>query len=342
MWEHVKLYDKSITDMVIDIPEIQRTIDAEHVKQIMIFQQAYWNDHKRYCISGVISIAIDAKTGIEYLIDGQHRFLAFKHLADSYPERSLVVTIDQYTYTDGHSELEELYQLVNICKPNDIAVMSLNVYKILGDIEKYLIGEFSTYIKSSKSPHRPNINFTSIKEYILSNSVIDKLELTNAGEFIDLFIDLNRYYATNIATHHTLWHVKDYYKVIERINSLPNRLYIGLWNNYEWIDRIVDSKVLGLSWDKLVHVSNGYRPKIPVSLRKQVWGSDKLEGQCYCCKDDINYDIFECGHIIPIAHGGLTNITNLKPICRSCNNDMKTMNMNDYKNLLYLNSTDQN
>jgi 5-methylcytosine-specific restriction endonuclease McrA len=39
----------------------------------------------------------------------------------------------------------------------------------------------------------------------------------------------------------------------------------------------------------------------------------------------------ECGHIIAHALGGNALLDNLMPVCKSCNRDMGTMNLEEYK-----------
>ena len=50
-----------------------------------------------------------------------------------------------------------------------------------------------------------------------------------------------------------------------------------------------------------------------------------------CCQvTDITQMSFNCGHIIAEYNGGETIVSNLKPICQSCNSSMGTQNMTDY------------
>ena len=73
--------------------------------------------------------------------------------------------------------------------------------------------------------------------------------------------------------------------------------------------------------------------KISAALRSTVWQiqfPEKLNGNCYCCKRNISYDYFECGHILPESKGGETVVNNLRPICGACNKSMGTMHMDDF------------
>jgi 5-methylcytosine-specific restriction endonuclease McrA len=77
------------------------------------------------------------------------------------------------------------------------------------------------------------------------------------------------------------------------------------------------------------------KKKISFSLRKSCWneyvGSTIGSTKCLCCqRTDISQLDFECGHVIAEAIGGETNISNLRPICRSCNGSMGICDMRVY------------
>jgi len=81
------------------------------------------------------------------------------------------------------------------------------------------------------------------------------------------------------------------------------------------------------------------RISIPKSVKDQLWdniyGSSAGEGNCYVCSNKINSKKFDCGHIIAVSAGGTNDITNLKPICSSCNKSMGTKNMEEFKKEYY-------
>lgn len=68
--------------------------------------------------------------------------------------------------------------------------------------------------------------------------------------------------------------------------------------------------------------------KIPSALRQQVWiefcGSEHFKHKCFVtwCKNMITPFTFEVGHNIPESKGGSSDISNLRPICSSCNKSM--------------------
>lgn len=80
-----------------------------------------------------------------------------------------------------------------------------------------------------------------------------------------------------------------------------------------------------------------YKKKtIPKKLRQLVWnkhiGESNGIGMCKCClKTKIDKMDFHCGHIVSERDGGLTELSNLLPICALCNRSMGTMNLYDFK-----------
>jgi hypothetical protein len=63
------------------------------------------------------------------------------------------------------------------------------------------------------------------------------------------------------------------------------------------------------------------------SLRQTIWVSHMgrtFEGKCPIpwCVSIISVFNFECGHNIPESRGGVTDVSNLIPICGSCNKGM--------------------
>jgi 5-methylcytosine-specific restriction endonuclease McrA len=69
------------------------------------------------------------------------------------------------------------------------------------------------------------------------------------------------------------------------------------------------------------------KTKIPKALREQVWLTwcgDKFKHKCLVawCQNMMTPFTFQVGHNVPESKGGLTDISNLKPICPNCNLSM--------------------
>jgi len=76
------------------------------------------------------------------------------------------------------------------------------------------------------------------------------------------------------------------------------------------------------------------RRKIPKGVKQELWKKyfgKKYTGKCYVCSNPIHITDFEAGHNRSLSKGGSDRITNLRPICGSCNNSMSTMSIETYK-----------
>lgn len=77
------------------------------------------------------------------------------------------------------------------------------------------------------------------------------------------------------------------------------------------------------------------RKTIPKYIKSLVWnkymGENNTTSKCVCClSQTIDCRSFHCGHVISEAKGGDLSITNLRPICASCNLAMSTKSMNEF------------
>lgn len=80
---------------------------------------------------------------------------------------------------------------------------------------------------------------------------------------------------------------------------------------------------------------NKKKQNIPNSRRIASWnehiGIDIGRAKCMCCQENIiTQHKFNCGHVLSEAHGGTIEVSNLRPICYDCNNDMGSENMKDF------------
>lgn len=93
-----------------------------------------------------------------------------------------------------------------------------------------------------------------------------------------------------------------------------------------------DIRIPNLEKSSLLKLSNktkkisSKRKKISKGLREKVWikyMKNRVQGKCYCCRiKPIHFTDFEVGHNKSVHAGGQNHITNLRPICRSCNREM--------------------
>ena len=81
------------------------------------------------------------------------------------------------------------------------------------------------------------------------------------------------------------------------------------------------------------------KDKITLAMREQIWKKyigREIDCLCPVCQTRvIGMTDFSVGHIISEATGGVTDITNLVPICGNCNSRMSTENLFEYSKKNY-------
>ncbi len=324
--EHIKKFEKatkSFRETEYTVPAIQREVNVEVINKIYENERAFYKKHNHYMIPGAISIAV--LNGVEYIIDGQHRMAAYKLLWDENPGQSLVININYY-HCESMNALEEIYKLTNTSTPNDIARLTVSVAKLIREIVDHFVIKFSEYVKSTAKPVTPNISKDMLKaklEAVITDNSFQP------GEFIVLATELNAYYGQCSESIFRKWHVPT--GTLEMISKRLSQLYLGLYRNFEWVDAIMRMKTRNVKPASFEHYIGTYRQKIPKIVRNAVWDCKFTESVCYCCGKLTDKDTFQCGHVIPVSQGGETKKSNLRPICASCNNDMGTMNLEEYK-----------
>ena len=165
----------------------------------------------------------------------------------------------------------------------------------------------------------------------------DLLELNKINK------DINSFYMKGNLTYNMLLHQKREFETEincpnfltqNELNKINNDLIkikeeIQNFNIKKTIIKEEETKEIIIAIKK-----NNKKEKIPVSVKNTLWSlnfPNVLQGKCYCCKTEvISKNNFDCGHITSENDGGKIELDNLKPICRSCNSSMGTMNMNDY------------
>ena len=333
-WE--QLPNRSISEIHYKIPEIQRKLSIENVSKILDFQKNYYNIHNEYLTNQAISICFDEESGLSYLIDGQHRMNAYKILSEEHPERKIALTIDSFRCR-GMENLEKIYEQINMNNPNPITHLGIDKYKIVKSFEEEMKKTFSNYFKNSEKPNRPHLNLDKMIDKIISENIIEKSNIFNGKDLFKEILELNKFYSRIDENLFDKWSIKDSKKIVEKIKEHPNRLYLGIFSNWEWIYRIQDKFLFNKSYEEMEHYSFNFRPKICKKIKLQIWtkiNKKDLDGKCYCCGNYLSFNEFECGHIIPLSIGGQTNISNLMPICRNCNSDMGTLHLEEYKKKL--------
>ena len=329
---------ENFNDLKFKLPDIQRMINDDFVNTIYNFQVDFYNSNQHYCLLNTISICKVKILNHQYLIDGQHRIMAYSKLRCTFPERSIHLTVDNYE-CETLQDMERIFELVNMNHPLKCLKLGIDKYKIYNDFTKLFTHTFKCYLSKSLTPYKPNISIESMIDQFTSKNFIEICKIETGLQIYNLILSLNQFYS-NVDKKlfgKNEWQVVTSQTHIDKINNHPNKLYIGLYTNYEWIDRLLEHISFNIPFTSLKHISTTFRPKITAHLKRKCWefsNHTKIDGTCFCCTADIAFDKFVIGHIIPVSLGGETTLQNVRAICELCNKDMGTENMIIYKDRL--------
>jgi len=161
------------------------------------------------------------------------------------------------------------------------------------------------------------------------------------NELNKIIKEINSFYMKGNLTYNMLLHRKreietgincPNFLTQDELNKINNNLIkikedIQNFNTEKTIKKEETSEIV-------IEIKKNKKEKIPTSVKNTVWSlnfPNVIQGNCYCCKlEVISRNNFDCGHIVSEKNGGKVKLDNLKPICRSCNSTMGTMNMNEF------------
>ena len=335
---------KNLLQLPIQLPIIQRLKDSDKIKEIVQYQESYFKKHSNFNFMNNISIHYCNQDKTYYLTDGQHRYEAIRELAKQYNTDSNYISIEVIK-VKTKTEYEENYSILN--KHTPLPDFPDTIEK---DIPEgcflHFEGKYPKVWTQSNRPQRPFMNKNHFQEAV--GFLTEELQKSGIKPTSDMLITL-------IEEKNELMSQWSSDKFCKRTKIDPQKMkqkcimnggcYLGIVPHltdrygFEWIKDIIKDKT-GVEIKK--EKKQNLKKKISRPLRRKVWnthiGVDKGQTKCWCCKEvtlDQGGD-WEAGHIISTANllkegkEDDISVSNLRPICSSCNKSMGSQNMNDY------------
>ncbi len=320
----------------LKIPDIQREVNQDRVEYIKSKLCKEYDDNNFFDFGTLFLCDYE---GNLYLLNGQHRYCA---LIDITNTRNIDISIKvEIRRCKTKKEMEKLW-----CISNDNTEVKLvkncNHQLILNELRKHLNTKYPKYLSEAKKPHKPHINLNNLIEEIDNNNFNEDL----LEKLIIEIENINNFYKGKL---HNIelwkkWRIPSIEDNLEKCRSKDQTkpLFLGIFQNFEWLQRIKEHLVNNISYEDMPHyLINTVSRKISRKLSCLVWDKHnsfakiKERGDdyasCFVCRKQLEQENFQCGHVVPFFYGGENTIDNLEPICSSCNTDMGIENLHVYK-----------
>lgn len=307
----------------IEIPNIQRIRDDDKVNEIVAYQQLKLKQTGACNFIGCINIHYCAENQLLYLVDGQHRFEAIKHISKSISIPVCVEVVKVSTL----EELKENYNMIN--KNTPLPEFPETIDKTIPEsVASYYKQRYPDIWSKGERAYRPNIWFTHFQEAL--GVLVDRMEIKTAQELQTILDEHNEKLSKVMRADVSEKQIR---------KCAESGLYFGLYNHvsdefrYDWVREI-------LNVDKAVVQAPKAKRAVPKKVRDDSWnkyvGADKGNAPCLCCRTTIiSKSEFHAGHVISEAKGGPTTVENIRPICSGCNLSMGTRDMREFVQLHY-------
>jgi 5-methylcytosine-specific restriction endonuclease McrA len=296
---YVTYFTEFKQDINPSIPLCQREFCDERVDELFNSLCNYFTSENDILDLGLLKVCHCNSNNKYYLLDGQHRFKAYQIFYNKFNMKfNIHYTVNQCNSED---EVRQYFFAINNNFNGGEFVYIEEDSIIKEKIKSHVRKKYPKHISNCISPRFPNINLDKF-----TNILIEKLQgNTDVDDIIDKIECFNLHIKKQFEENDT----NRYEQCMKK-----NGFFLAYW----------------------------FCPcpikKIPQCLRIKVWTTEfheEAQGKCLVCLSNISLYNFDCGHIISRKNGGLTNLSNLKPICRVCNLSMSTQDMNEFKELFF-------
>lgn len=329
----IKLYRNNI----VSIPNFQRDLEQDKIIEIknkIVATSSNWIlTQGRLCL-GFIDLSFESKF---YILDGQHRLKSLELLLNEKPNYKLPIEIIIIKFRDGN-HMKDHFRSINInsqIEPIYLYFDNSVIQSSILAVKKFLKDDYGSAFRKPINKSDNNHNY-HLSEYIalFSPEIIKKYYDDNNDDYSNYQILLDRIVLVNEL-------VKDIFNDLQIQNKRQNYILDKDYdkcrdNNFYLAYDFINSVKYILDIDIELKISCLFKPKIKINkkMRSDVWkkrNNNCMIGSCFTCEKILDYESSHAGHIISEANGGLTILSNLEPICSTCNTTMGTKNLLDFK-----------
>ncbi|PNH08369.1 hypothetical protein TSOC_005130 [Tetrabaena socialis] len=330
---------RKLVEFNVQVPELQRSVDDERVQTIVEFQRAHREKHGAFLFIGDVALLAAGAQGRYWIVDGQHRLAAARSLVHELSEQPVSVLI---VTVSASLTLKDVFTLVNKSVPVPEWIVQGTISAIhkcaITDVQSILKKRYRPFWSTATNPRRPNVSMSALAAALATGArrcpdafPITALEL---AAFVDHAN--TRLHELHPATHATL-------AALDKVRQAPTVMPLFLSNDatFEWVLEWLPSFCIKVPPQPPQQTRSNpqaeekaSRRPLPRASRCAVWnrffGEWAGVGACYCCRREITQQNYECGHILAACKGGSDAISNLRPICTTCNRSMGSRHMDEF------------
>ncbi len=316
------------------VAPFQRPIDTDHLNTIIEKYRAVYKERGYFPVLG--DIILCKYSGIEYLIDGQHRYFALKTLCE---EMNLSIYVWTQTVPVANPlEIKMNFEMANSnvqCPESLIA----NLYDdarlmVMKQLPAKMMPYFKQFHSNSDTPRFPNINIKKFSDRI--NGI--EWFFDSASSIVTVDGVLNRIMKLNSMLED---YVKDYdielyMKGFKNKDTIDSPCFLGLYDLWHKVIPGMDNSSGGGGG-----AGGPIRRKFTKAERKKIWNEHvgpfetTFSGPCYTkCGSVIYRDDFHMAHCVALKKGGSNELSNIRPVCKDCNLSMGTGDLHEFSNKL--------
>lgn len=313
----------------LNVPEWQRLTSAQHVASLYHSLKAHLEAHHvQPVLPGCITLCHRTQPpDLWLLIDGQHRVLALKRLYDEDRYDLTVMCCD--LAISSEAEAHTLFELVNASKPLS-RLPRHQPLSVPNAVVRQMQHQFPAIFKDTDHPRRPHLNHQQLAERLAACPAIASW---TADQVVQRLLQYNQHLST--CPPDQFRYPGESLEAVEKTLAAAAKkgCFLGLYKNYEFLSWCFQPS-LG---PPVALPPRKKKTAVPARLKSQVWKThlgEAYRGPCYCCDQPLAVNDFHAAHVIPEAQGGPTVLSNLRPVCASCNLSCGTKNLDAFKEQL--------
>lgn len=222
----------------------QRALQTDHVFELKRHQVKHFQEKGYFDISGTIILAKTRNDDVLSIIDGQHRYQAFRMLEnDNYlPTNDKHKMMVELYIVDTEEQKFELFKNINSSEPAATSDIERDI--IIDDCATKLMQKFPKAFSDQKTIRRPKIAVSTFKDILIHAKITTMV--SDPDELVNRILVLNESYKTMGLTKlcdEIAKNNKANRKVIE--NNFEkcakgDYMFLGLFQNGEWVNDLME------------------------------------------------------------------------------------------------------